>query len=210
MIAAQAAVARKDMSSVTSTRNFLRSLGGTIALALAATIMCVPLIHDVSVPSLNQAIVHSNNILQSELGALSFSQELITAIINDPTGIYQASSIVGSSLLDLDQSIKDQIVQAYVDGFKVVFRVYIGLIGTNLYVLHSTSLNEHARETDHRRWHGSLCSIFFIKRLNLSREGEAELKEKGKAWIKRRGHKDEEQAVVEKSIDADGKVVEKP
>jgi hypothetical protein len=39
MVAAQAAVQRSEMSVVTSTRNFLRALGGTIALAFAAAIM---------------------------------------------------------------------------------------------------------------------------------------------------------------------------
>ena len=39
MVAAQAAVDRSEMSVVTSVRNFMRSLGGTIFLVIGATIM---------------------------------------------------------------------------------------------------------------------------------------------------------------------------
>lgn len=39
MVAAQAAVARSEMSVVTSVRNFMRSLGGTVFLVIAATIL---------------------------------------------------------------------------------------------------------------------------------------------------------------------------
>lgn len=39
IIAAQAACTRADMSTVTSTRNFLRSLGGAVVIALASAIL---------------------------------------------------------------------------------------------------------------------------------------------------------------------------
>lgn len=41
MVAVQAAVERSEMSVVTSVRNFMRSLGGTIFLVIGATVMCV-------------------------------------------------------------------------------------------------------------------------------------------------------------------------
>lgn len=112
LVAIQASVERSKMSVVTSTRNFLRSLGGTIAIAIAATII--------------------NNILRTNLLAENFSADLITSIINDSTGIWQPSKTSGSALFDLPQSQKDLIIAAYVKGFQTVFHVYIGLMGLNL------------------------------------------------------------------------------
>ncbi|GAA5914845.1 hypothetical protein JCM6882_007818 [Rhodosporidiobolus microsporus] len=109
MVAAQAAVARSEMSVVTSVRNFFRSMGGTVFLVIAATIL--------------------NNNLRSKLLPLGFSHTTVDAVIDDPTGIWP--STVGADLVDLSAEQKAQIVRAYVQGFNTVFHVFVGLIGFN-------------------------------------------------------------------------------
>ncbi|KAK0439115.1 hypothetical protein EV421DRAFT_1821364 [Armillaria borealis] len=51
-IATQASVSRKDMSVVTVFRNFVRNLGGTLALAVGSTIICVLTLILLFIPSM--------------------------------------------------------------------------------------------------------------------------------------------------------------
>ncbi|CEQ41414.1 SPOSA6832_03141, partial [Sporobolomyces salmonicolor] len=111
MVAAQAAVARSEMSVVTSTRNFCRSLGGTIFLVIASAIL--------------------NNTLRSNLNRLGFASSIIDSLIDDPTGIWRVTADNGSMLFDLSATQKSQIIEAYVKGFHTLFRVFVGLIGCN-------------------------------------------------------------------------------
>ncbi len=67
LIAIQATVDRKSMAVATGTRNFLRLLGGTIALAVCSAIL--------------------NNTVRSDLQAEGFAQSVVDAIIGDPTTI---------------------------------------------------------------------------------------------------------------------------
>ncbi|GAA5910326.1 hypothetical protein JCM8208_006009 [Rhodotorula glutinis] len=146
MVAAQAAVARSEMSVVTSVRNFMRSLGGTVFLVIAATIL--------------------NNTLRSGLSPLGFEQSLISAVIDDPTGIWRSSSREGTMLLDLPQVEKDQIISAYVDGFHTLFHVLAGLISGAF-----------------------IIAVVLIKRHSLSRKDEEALKQKGQEWVQRQKDK---------------------
>ena len=108
MVAAQAAVERKDMAVVTSTRNFLRSLGGTVSLAAAAAVI--------------------NNALQSRLRPIGFSGETITTIINDPLILWRDA---GQLQALLGTATRGQVVDAYVAGFRKVFLIFVGLQGFN-------------------------------------------------------------------------------
>lgn len=66
--------------------------------------------------------------MRSKLSPLGFEQSLISAVIDDPTGIWRSSSREGTTLLNLPQAEKDQIISAYVDGFHTLFHVLAGLI----------------------------------------------------------------------------------
>ncbi|KAK4331764.1 LOW QUALITY PROTEIN: Major facilitator superfamily domain-containing protein, partial [Rhodotorula toruloides] len=146
MVAAQAAVERSEMSVVTSVRNFMRSLGGTVSLVVAATIL--------------------NNNLNSKLTPLGYSHSTISAIVDDPVGIWQSSSRDASVLYNLSSTQKAQIVEAYVVGFNTVFHVLTGLIGANF-----------------------LIALLLVKRHSLQRKDEEALKQRGKEWIQHRKEK---------------------
>ncbi|GAA5826068.1 hypothetical protein JCM3770_005229 [Rhodotorula araucariae] len=156
MVAAQAAVARSEMSVVTSVRNFMRSLGGTVFLVIAATIL--------------------NNILRSKLSPLGFANDLISAVIDDPTGIWRTSGSVGTRLLDLSSTQKAQIISAYVQGFHTLFHVLCGLIGGAF-----------------------LIALLLVKRHSLSRDDEAALKQRGKEWVQRQKDKKRKGDVTDKA-----------
>ncbi|GEM06681.1 MFS drug transporter [Rhodotorula toruloides] len=146
MVAAQAAVERSEMSVVTSVRNFMRSLGGTVFLVVAATIL--------------------NNNLSSKLTPLGYSHSTISAIVDDPVGIWHSSSRDAGALYNLSSEQKAQIVEAYVVGFNTVFHVLTGLIGANF-----------------------LIALLLIKRHSLQRKDEEALKQRGKEWIEHRKEK---------------------
>ncbi|KAF9445948.1 MFS general substrate transporter [Macrolepiota fuliginosa MF-IS2] len=95
-VAAQASVPRKDMSVVTAFRNFVRMLGGTLALAVGATLI--------------------NNTLRSSMQSLSLPEEVIKRVIDDPSLLSNPSSInisVEQAMTILDQG--------YTKGFRSVF-----------------------------------------------------------------------------------------
>lgn len=83
LIAIQASVERKDMAVATGLRNFLRMLGGTIALTVCSTII--------------------NNIVSSELRSSGFSSDLLRDVLNDPTMLSST----------LQQSQRDAVLAAY-------------------------------------------------------------------------------------------------
>ncbi|GAA5898910.1 MDR family MFS transporter [Sporobolomyces salmoneus] len=114
LVAAQAAVQRSEMSVVTSTRNFMRSIGGTVFLVVSATII--------------------NNSLRSHLSPLGFPSSLIDALIDSPTGIWRNeydSSEFAQDLLNLPIDQKQQVVEGYIRGFQTMFYVLTALIGFN-------------------------------------------------------------------------------
>ncbi|GAA5975695.1 hypothetical protein JCM10908_005247 [Rhodotorula pacifica] len=114
MVAAQAAVERSEMSVVTSVRNFMRSLGGTIFLVVGATII--------------------NNTLRSQLGQSGFEPSVISAIIDDPTAIWPSSASAKPMLEALSDAERVEIIQAWVRGFRTLMHVLTGLIGANFVV----------------------------------------------------------------------------
>lgn len=83
LIAIQASVERKDMAVATGLRNFLRMLGGTVALTVCSTII--------------------NNIVSSTLRSAGFTDQQLRNILNDPTMI--SSQLSGAQ--------RDTVLQAY-------------------------------------------------------------------------------------------------
>lgn len=171
MVAAQGAVPRSDMATVTAVRNFLRSLGGAISLAMAAAII--------------------NNTLRHRLDGLpGFPAPLIDSIIDDPTGIWRpGDSAAASELYNLSLEEKDAIVNGFVQGFKTMFHVCIGMIGINTYVTNLIMRDYYIYLKKTELWIIRFVAFFFIRRKSLKREEEEELKARGKAWIEQRGKK---------------------
>ncbi|KAF5369356.1 hypothetical protein D9758_002764 [Tetrapyrgos nigripes] len=79
IIAAQASVARKDMSVVTGFRNFIRMLGGAFALPIASA--CV------------------NNLIKASMRHLSLPSSIINEVINDPRILSNPSDARNSTIL---------------------------------------------------------------------------------------------------------------
>ncbi|KAI0757530.1 MFS general substrate transporter [Daedaleopsis nitida] len=136
-IAAQASVSRKDMSVVTAVRNFVRLLGGTFSLAIGATII--------------------NNSLRHAMTALSLPPSTISTIVDDPTVLGARTSASSSTLssLGLSAEVAQQILDAYVKGFRTVFIL-------------NTSLNAVA----------TVAAILLIRHTELTRGDEEGLKKK--------------------------------
>lgn len=84
-----------------------------------------------------------NNTLRSKLSPLGFSRSLISAVIDDPTGIWRSSAEQGTALFDLSQQEKDQIVSAYVQGFHTLFHVLAGLIA-GAFVIATVCVKRHS------------------------------------------------------------------
>ncbi|XP_006460567.1 hypothetical protein AGABI2DRAFT_203654 [Agaricus bisporus var. bisporus H97] len=95
-VAAQASVPRKDMSVVTAFRNFVRMLGGTLALAVGATLI--------------------NNTLRSSMTSLSLPEQLIKKIIDDPILLSNPSSLN----ISVEQA-RSILENGYTKGFRAVF-----------------------------------------------------------------------------------------
>ncbi|TFY63661.1 hypothetical protein EVJ58_g3123 [Rhodofomes roseus] len=103
-VAAQASVSRKDMSVVTAVRNFARLLGGTLSLALGATII--------------------NNSLRTSMNNLGLSESAIKAIIDDPTVLGDRLSSASSSKLTslgISDGMAITILDGYTRGFRTLF-----------------------------------------------------------------------------------------
>ena len=97
LIAVQAGVERRHMAIVTSFRNFIRNLGGTLGLALSATFI--------------------NNALRATLSPLGLSKTAIQLLINSPD-IFRDE--YGE---DRTSDIRAELASAYVKGFRIIFIV---------------------------------------------------------------------------------------
>jgi predicted MFS family arabinose efflux permease len=97
LIAVQAGVTRKHMAIVTSFRNFIRNLGGTLGLALSGTII--------------------NNAVRTALTPLGISASAIQLLLNSPDLFREE---YGKERTD---SIRLELKSAYVKGFRIVFIV---------------------------------------------------------------------------------------
>jgi len=84
LVAIQASVDRKDMATATGLRNFLRMLGGTLALAVCSAII--------------------NNVVRSRLGSIGLDGNLIDSVINSPLEVVN---------LGLSEEQRLVVVQAY-------------------------------------------------------------------------------------------------
>ncbi|KAL7277563.1 hypothetical protein ACG7TL_008486 [Trametes sanguinea] len=102
-VAAQASVSRRDMSVVTAVRNFIRLLGGTLSLAIGATII--------------------NNSLRHYMTSIGLHSSTISTIVDDPTVLGARTAATDSTLGDLGISaeVADRILGAYIKGFRSVF-----------------------------------------------------------------------------------------
>ncbi|KAH0834101.1 MFS general substrate transporter [Lanmaoa asiatica] len=101
-VAAQASVPRQDMSVVTAVRNFIRLLGGTLALAIGSTLI--------------------NNSLRSDLSSFSLTSSAVTAIINDPAILGPSTPTSKLTPLGLTPSMAGSVLShGYTRGFKLVF-----------------------------------------------------------------------------------------
>ncbi|KAF8878961.1 major facilitator superfamily domain-containing protein, partial [Infundibulicybe gibba] len=102
-IAAQASVARKDISVVIAVQNFLRLLGGALSLAIRSTIV--------------------NNSLRRAMTSLSLPSALISAIISDPArlGSPAASGLSASTATEI-------LSNGYTRGFRAVFLLNAGCV----------------------------------------------------------------------------------
>ncbi|THH27805.1 hypothetical protein EUX98_g6383 [Antrodiella citrinella] len=106
-VAAQASVPRRDMSVVTAVRNFVRLLGGTLALALGATII--------------------NNSLRRSMLKLSLPASTIGTIVDDPSllGARLSSTLNVTAdplvALGITASDAEEILRGYTSGFRTVF-----------------------------------------------------------------------------------------
>ncbi|KAG5636702.1 hypothetical protein H0H81_007131 [Sphagnurus paluster] len=106
-VAAQASVPRKDMSVVTAFPNhvvqFIRLLGGTLALAVNSTVI--------------------NNSLTTAMKSISLPPSLITRIVDNP------SSLASPATIGLSPSSAAYILEfGYTKGFKVVFILNAALL----------------------------------------------------------------------------------
>lgn len=84
LIAIQASVERKDMATATGTRNALRMLGGTVALAACTSIV--------------------SNVVRSRLSGLGFSEDIIRYVLSDPTTLGE---------INLSAEQKTEVISAY-------------------------------------------------------------------------------------------------
>ncbi|EIW53983.1 MFS general substrate transporter [Trametes versicolor FP-101664 SS1] len=102
-VAAQASVSRRDMSVVTAVRNFIRLLGGTLSLAIGATII--------------------NNSLRHSMTSLGLPSYTISTILDDPTilGARTSASDASFASLGVSPAVAERILGAYVRGFRTVF-----------------------------------------------------------------------------------------
>ncbi|EMR62672.1 hypothetical protein MGN70_008960 [Eutypa lata] len=97
LIAVQAGVDRRDMAIVTSFRNFVRNLGGTIGLAVSGTIL--------------------NNIVSSSLTTLDLEAEARENLLGSPDTYL-------STLPTLQkEAIQAVLLPAYKRGFRIIFLV---------------------------------------------------------------------------------------
>ncbi|KAJ3916105.1 MFS general substrate transporter [Lentinula edodes] len=107
-VAAQASVARKDMSIVTAVRNFVRMLGGAIALPVASSLL--------------------NNAIRDFMKNLGFPSSTISPVIDKPSLLNNPSAI--SSLSISPSQAADILSKGYTKGFRDVFLLNAGMSAT--------------------------------------------------------------------------------
>ncbi|GAQ07683.1 hypothetical protein ALT_5004 [Aspergillus lentulus] len=95
LIAIQAGVERRDMAVVTSFRNFVRNLGGTLGLAVAGTII--------------------NNILSSSISSLGFTASETRSFLSSPQNYLSGLSA------DEAERVRALVIPAYKRGFRIIF-----------------------------------------------------------------------------------------
>jgi predicted MFS family arabinose efflux permease len=97
LIAVQAGVERKHMAIVTSFRNFIRNLGGTLGLALSGTII--------------------NNAIRATLTPHGISRSSLQLLLNTPDLFRDTYGE------DRTNTIRAELASAYAKGFKIIFIV---------------------------------------------------------------------------------------
>lgn len=97
LIAVQAGAERKHMAVVTSTRNFIRNLGGTLGLAISGTII--------------------NNAVRHSLAPYGLSRKELNLLLNSPDLFRE---LVGTQRMD---QIRASLTLAYKEGFRIIFIV---------------------------------------------------------------------------------------
>ncbi|KAJ3853512.1 major facilitator superfamily domain-containing protein [Lentinula lateritia] len=107
-VAAQASVARKDMSIVTAVRNFVRMLGGAIALPVASSLL--------------------NNAIRDFMKNLGFPLSTISPVIDKPSLLNNPSAI--SSLSISPSQAADILSKGYIKGFRDVFLLNAAMSAT--------------------------------------------------------------------------------
>ncbi|KAF7167624.1 hypothetical protein CNMCM5623_000897 [Aspergillus felis] len=95
LIAIQAGVERREMAVVTSFRNFVRNLGGTLGLAVAGTII--------------------NNLLSSSISSLGFTPSETRSFLSSP------KNFLSSLPADEAERVRALVVPAYQRGFRIIF-----------------------------------------------------------------------------------------
>ncbi|KAJ5412009.1 uncharacterized protein N7487_006368 [Penicillium crustosum] len=97
LIAVQAGVERWDMAVVTSFRNFVRNLGGTLGLAIAGTII--------------------NNIVSSSISVLNLDESQSRSLLSSPQSYLSKLSAEDA------EHVRDVLTPAYQKGFRIIFIV---------------------------------------------------------------------------------------
>lgn len=95
LIAIQAGVDRRDMAVVTSFRNFVRNLGGTLGLAVAGTII--------------------NNILSSSISSLGLTVSETRSFLSSPQNYLSGLSVAEA------ERVRALVIPAYKCGFRIIF-----------------------------------------------------------------------------------------
>ncbi|KAI5118415.1 hypothetical protein M0805_002867 [Coniferiporia weirii] len=110
-VAAQASVPRRDMSVVTVIRNFMRSLGGALSLAIGSTII--------------------NNSLRDRMTSLGLPAATITSIVDTPTVLHSylsgPSTANATTNMGISSGTAHEILDGYISGFRILFQVNAAL-----------------------------------------------------------------------------------
>lgn len=101
LIAVQAGVERKHMAIVTSFRNFIRNLGGTLGLAISGTII--------------------NNAVRTTLASYGLSRVETQLLLDAPSRFRE---INGDQRTDM---VRSELSAAYRNGFRIIFILGAGL-----------------------------------------------------------------------------------
>ncbi|KAJ5814831.1 hypothetical protein N7474_006608 [Penicillium riverlandense] len=145
LVAIQASVKRSDMAVATSTRNFLRMLGGTVALSACAAIL--------------------NNTARTGLSSL-ISPDTLSDLLADPTRI-------NSPLLGLTESQRAAAIQAYSRGIQNIYYFMVACCCTSFFITilfvrgHSLKRDDDARlQEEGKQWAAKHRGIRVLGRSN--------------------------------------------